>query len=70
MGAVVVSFVFFFKGLEMINAPVYAHDDVFAHPDLLVSLEDAGLEEFNSDTVKGAIEGYYSDEDANDSWWH
>lgn len=48
----------------MRSAPVYAHEDVFNMPDVeFVSLEEAGLEYFDLDTVPGALVEYFDDED-------
>lgn len=53
----------------MTNAPVFAHEDVYNMPGVeFVSLEDAGLEMFASDTVPGECAAYYAEEDANDVW--
>jgi hypothetical protein len=46
----------------------YNHDDVFCHPECLISLEEAGLEEWNTDTVHTAQEEMYADEDCHDTY--
>ena len=50
-------------------AHAYVCDDVFNMPDVeFVSLEEAGLENYDRDTVIGECAAYYADEDANDVW--
>jgi hypothetical protein len=52
----------------MIAAHAYVHDDVFSHPELLCSLEEAGLEEWCTDTVHTAQEEDYVAEDCHDTY--
>jgi len=46
----------------------YVHDDVFAHPEMIISLEEAGLEGCDRDTVYAAQEFDYMDEDTHDCY--
>lgn len=48
----------------------YIHDDVYCHPEMIISLEDAELEEWNCDTVPYVQEITYMDEDAFDKYFH